>query len=157
MENIIDAIILGMGTYDVAHLFRHIFIVFCLFHITALFVAADFVSGTATAKKLKEPLRSRRYRKSLEKLLWYWGVQLLVGVVGLIGTLFDFYNWPYLSIVAALCICWVEFKSMREHAKRRKDQTSKIPEALNEIIDFMGGAEEVKHAIKDMARRKLEV
>lgn len=156
MDSIIEAIRMGMEPYDVAHFYRHLFVMFCLFHLTALFVMADFVSGTQTAKKLKEPLRSRRYRKSIEKLLWYWGVQLLVGAVGLVGTLLSVYQWPWLSIVAALCICWIEGKSMREHAKRRKDQTSKIPEALNEIVDFMGGADEVKEAIIKMAKRKLQ-
>lgn len=156
MDAIYDAISLGMGGYDMAHFYRHLFIVFCLFHLTMLFVFADFISGTQTAKKLKEPLRSHRYRKTIEKLLWYWGAQLLMAAIGLVGTMFDFYKWPYLSIFAALGICWIELKSMCEHAKRRKDHTSKIPEVLNELVDFVGGADEVKQIIVNAAKRKLE-
>lgn len=148
MEYIIDAIRLGMSGYDVGHLFRHIFVCFVLFHLTPCFVVADFISGTCTAKKLKEPLRSHRFRKSIEKQCWYWLAQILVFIFGLIGTLFDFYYWPYLSIVVTAAICVIEVKSMLEHAKRRRCHTAKIPEAIQEIANLVGGVENLKDILQ---------
>lgn len=143
------------ATYDVAHLFWHLAIIFYLILLTGLFSLADMFSGVYTAKKTGERLRSHRYRKTIEKITWYWFFQILVAAVGLVGTLFPWYNLPYLSIAAALCICVIEGKSIWEHVKRRKDRLAKLPEILNEFIDLIGDADEVKESIKIVAKKKL--
>ena len=149
--------ILGQGVveYNFPHLIWHLAIIFYLILLTGLFSVADMCSGVYTAKKTGERLRSHRYRKTIEKITWYWFFQILVAAVGLVGTLFQWYNLPYLSIAAALCICVIEGKSIWEHTKRRKDRLSKLPEILNEIIDLIGDADEVKESIKIIAKKKL--
>lgn len=67
-----------------------------------VFSIADTISGVYTAKKTGEKLRSHRLRKMFEKMAIYWFFQSLVGIVGLILSLFPFYNLPYLSIVFAI-------------------------------------------------------
>lgn len=134
MEEIINA----MAGYDVSHLYRHFIICFFLFIITAGFCVLDFISGTRTAKVLGERLRSHRFRKTIEKMTWYWLFQLLGFLFGLMGTVFAWYEWPYISIVIAVAIGAIETKSMLEHAKRRKCRTAKIPETVRELSDWLG-------------------
>lgn len=157
MENYFEIIKAGMGDYSLHHLVWHLTIVaFCIL-VTGVFSMADTASGIYTAKKTKEKLRSHRLRKTFEKMAVYWFFQILVGMVGVIFSLFPWYNLPYLSIVFAAMICVAEGRSMWEHSRRRKDGVAKIPETLQELIDIVGGEEEVKHALLDFIQKRLGV
>lgn len=115
---------------------------------------ADTISGIYTAKKTGEKLRSHRLRKTFEKMAVYWFFQTLVAAVGIIFTLFSFYNLPYLSILLAAAICVTEGRSMYEHARRRRDGVAKIPETMQELIDLLGGEEELKRALLGIIHRQ---
>ena len=103
---------------------------------------------------LGEKIRSRKLRKGLEKLSFYWGAQIAASLVGTIGLLFTWYNLPYMTIFVTLAVAWTEGKSYREHFIRRKDGVAKIPETLQEMIDFFG-EDELKTTLRAIARRKL--
>lgn len=157
MENFVEIIKIGMGDYSLHHLVWHLSIVaFCIL-TSGLFSVADTVSGIYTAKKTGEKLRSHRLRKMFEKMAVYWFFQVLVGIVGLILSLFPFYNLPYLSILFAIMICAAEGCSMWEHSRRRHDGVAKLPEAVQELIDLAGGEDELKRALLDMVRKRLGV
>lgn len=157
MENFVEIIKIGMGDYSLCHLLWHLSIVaFCIL-TSGLFSVADTVSGIYTAKKTGEKLRSHRLRKMFEKMAVYWFFQVLVGVVGLILSLFPFYDLPYLSILFAIMICAAEGRSMWEHSRRRHDDVAKLPEAVQELIDLAGGEDELKRALLDMVRKRLGV
>lgn len=152
-----EIIKIGMGDYSLHHLAWHVSIVaFCIL-TSGVFSVADTVSGIYTAKKTGEKLRSHRLRKMFEKMAVYWFFQVLVGIVGLILSLFPFYNLPYMSILFAVMICIAEGKSMWEHAQRRKDGVAKLPEAVQELIDLAGGEEELKLALLDIVRKRLGI
>lgn len=154
-QSIFEIIKIGMGDYSLHHLAWHLSIVaFCIL-TSGLFSVADTASGIYTAKKTGEKLRSHRLRKMFEKMAVYWFFQVLVGIVGLILSLFPFYNLPYLSILFAIMICMTEGRSMWEHSKRRRDGVAKLPEAVQELIDLAGGEEELKHALLDLVRKRL--
>lgn len=154
-QSIFEIIKIGMGDYSLHHLAWHLSIVaFCIL-TSGLFSVADTVSGIYTAKKTGEKLRSHRLRKMFEKMAVYWFFQVLVGIVGLILSLFPFYNLPYLSIFFAIMICMTEGRSMWEHSKRRRDGVAKLPEAVQELVDLAGGEEELKHALLDLVRKRL--
>lgn len=157
MENYFEIIKLGMGDYSLHHLVWHLTIVaFCIL-VTGVFSLADTASGIYTAKKTREKLRSHRMRKTFEKMAVYWFFQILVGMVGVIFSLFPWYNLPYLSIIFAAMICVAEGRSMWEHSRRRKDGVAKIPETVQELIDIVGGEEEVKRALLDFVQKRLGV
>lgn len=157
MENFVEIIKIGMGDYSLHHLVWHLSIVaFCIL-TSGLFSVADTVSGIYTAKKTGEKLRSHRLRKMFEKMAVYWFFQVLVGIVGLILSLFPFYSLPYLSILFAIMICAAEGRSMWEHSRRRHDGVAKLPEAVQELIDLAGGEDELKRALLDMVRKRLGV
>lgn len=157
MEEFIEVIKIGMGDYSLHHLAWHLLIVaFCIV-ATGVFSLADTISGIYTAKKTGEKLRSHRLRKTFEKMAVYWFFQTLVAIVGVILTLLPWYNLPYLSIALAVAICVTEGHSMWEHSRRRKDGVAKIPETVQELIDIVGGEEEVKRALLDFVQKRLGV
>lgn len=146
-----------MGDYSLHHLVWQLTIVaFCIL-LTGMFSIADTASGIYTAKKTGERLRSHRLRKTFEKMAVYWFFQILVGMVGVILSLFSWYNLPYLSIVFAAMICVAEGRSMWEHSKRRKDGVAKVPEAMQELIDLVGGEEELKRVLVTFVQKRLGV
>lgn len=147
----------GMGDYSPHHPVWHLLIVSVCIFVTGIFSIADTISGVYTAKKAGEKLRSHRLRKMFEKMAVYWFFQTLVGLVGLILSLFPFYNLPYLSILFSIMICVTEGKSMWEHSRRRKDGVAKLPEAVQELVELAGGVEELKHALLDLVKKRLGV
>lgn len=157
MESFIDIIVEGMGDYSLHHLAWHLLIVaFCIL-ATGVFSVADTMSGIYTAKKTGEKLRSHRLRKTFEKMAVYWFFQLLVAIVGLIFSLMSWYDLPYMSMVLAVAICITEGRSMWEHSKRRKDGVAKIPETVQELIDLVGGEEELKQTLLALLQKRLGV
>lgn len=157
MENFIEVIKIGMGDYSLHHLAWHLLIVsFCIL-TTGVFSIADTISGIYTAKKTGEKLRSHRLRKTFEKMAVYWFFQTLVAIVGVILTLLPWYNLPYLSIILAVAICVTEGRSMWEHSRRRKDGVAKIPETMQELIDLVGGEEELKRTLINLVHKRLGV
>lgn len=157
MNEFIEIIKIGMGDYSLHHLAWHLLIVaFCIL-TTGVFSIADTISGIYTAKKTGEKLRSHRLRKTFEKMAVYWFFQTLVAIVGVILTLLPWYNLPYLSIALAVAVCVTEGRSMWEHSRRRKDGVAKIPETVQELIDIVGGEEEVKRALLDFVQKRLGV
>lgn len=157
MEDFIEVIKIGMGDYSLRHLAWHLLIVaFCIL-TTGVFSVADTVSGIYTAKKTGERLRSHRLRKTFEKMAVYWFFQILVAIVGLIFSLMPWYNLPYLSMILAVGICITEGRSMWEHSRRRKDGVAKIPETMQELIDLVGGEDELKRTLISLVQKRLGV
>lgn len=157
MEDFIEVIKIGMGDYSLHHLAWHLLIVaFCIL-TTGVFSVADTVSGIYTAKKTGEKLRSHRLRKAFEKMAVYWFFQILVAIVGLIFSLMPWYNLPYLSMILAVGICITEGRSMWEHSRRRKDGVAKIPETMQELIDLVGGEDELKRTLISLVQKRLGV
>lgn len=145
----------GMDGYSLPHLVWHLLIVAVCILITGAFSVADTISGVYTAKKTGEKLRSHRLRKTFEKMAVYWFFQILVGLLGLVLTVFSFYDLPYFSIALMLGICITELISMREHSKRRKDGIAKITETVRELVELVGGKDEARQALLEFMQKQL--
>lgn len=155
METFFEVIKLGMGDYSLHHLAWHLLIVAVCIVITGVFSIADTISGIYTAKKTGEKLRSHRLKKTFEKMMIYWFFQTLVAIVGVIFSLMPWYNLPYMSIILAVSICLTEMYSMWEHSKRRRDGVAKIPETMQELIDLVGGEEELKKTLINLVQKRI--
>lgn len=149
-----DFFSMALTGYDMGHLYRHIVVCFALFLLTIAVCGIDFISGTWTAKKLHEPLRSHKFRKTVEKIAWYWLIQLLGFLFGLMGTVFTWYEWPYISMAIAAAIVLIEGRSVMEHSKRRKCRTAKIPESIRDMAEWIGD-EALKKSIQELARKRV--
>ena len=62
-----------------------------------------------------------------------------------------------MSIIFAAMICIAEGRSMWEHSRRRKDNVAKVPEAVQELIDLVGGEEELKRTLITLVQKRLGV
>ncbi len=156
METYFEIIKLGMGDYSIYRLIWQLTIVaFCII-VTGIFSVADAYSGIRTAKAVGEKTRSHRYRKTIEKMTWYWFFQILVCIVGIILSVFTWYNLPYLSILLMLGICYIEGKSMWEHSKRRKDHVSKLDDVVHELVELIGGEDEARKIILSLIHKKTD-
>lgn len=149
-----DIFSIAFSNYDIGHLYRHLIVCFILFLITVAVCVIDFVSGIYTAKKLGEPLRSRKLRMTVEKISWYWHIQLLAFILGLMGTVFSWYEWPYISMGITVAIIVIEGKSVFEHSRRRKCRTAKIPETIRDMTEWIGD-DELKKSIQELARKRV--
>lgn len=156
METYFEFLKLGMSAYSLPHLAWHLAIVAYCIVGSGVFSVADTVSGIYTAKKTGEKLRSHRLRKTFEKMAVYWFFQILVAIVGILLSPLSWYDLPYLSMAFALAICVNEGISMWEHSCRRKDGVAKITETTQNMIDFLGGEEELKKMVKAMMQKKID-
>lgn len=154
METITEIFTLELGENFFKHLIFHFAVVFFLYLIPPALAAVDLKLATSVAKMHGEKIRSHKLRKCLEKVTLYWAIQFAATVMGCAGLLFPWYNLPYLTIVATVAVGCIEFLSFKEHLKRRKDGLAKIPETMQEIIEFIG-KDEVRSMVIEIAKRKM--
>lgn len=155
METIREIFTLELGENFFSHLIFHFAVVFFLYLIPPALAAVDLKLATSVARMHGERIRSHKLRKCLEKVTLYWALQFAATVLGGTGLLFPWYNLPYLTITATIAIGCIEILSYREHLKRRKDNIAKIPETVQEIIEFVGGVDELKGMLSGALRKKL--
>ncbi len=155
MDTLTDIFTFELGENFFNHLIFHFAVVFYLYLIPPVLAAVDLKLATSVAKMHGERIRSHKLRKCLEKVTLYWALQFAATVLGCAGLLFPWYNLPYLVMVATAAIAYIEFLSYREHLKRRKDNIAKIPETVQEIIEFVGGVDELRGLISGALRKKL--
>ena len=88
----------------------------------------------------------------------YWRIMLLGFVFDLIGVIFPWYGYPYLSIVICVGIMCIEIKSVWEHAKKRKSRVADIPDIIEEVIKATNKpeAEKAINLIKDIIDDKKD-
>lgn len=155
METFFNIFQLELGENFFNHLKFHFAIAFLLYFIPPVLAAVDLKLAISTARMLGERVRSHKLRKCLEKVTVYWTIQFAAMVLGSIGLLWPWYNLPYFTIVATLCIGFTEFFSYKEHLSRRKDGLSKIPETMQEIIEFID-KDELRAVVVELAKRRME-
>lgn len=114
-------------------LFLGIFLGICLLVISAIML--DLWDGVSTAKKLHKKVHSHKLRVTVQKMSEYWRFIFIGFLVDCIGFLFSFYVLPFVVMIFGLGLIVVEIKSMFEHAKRRKSQTSQLPYIWQGIVD----------------------
>ena len=80
-------------------------------HVMLIFILIDFISGVWAAKKRKETLESRKFRKTLTKFLWYTVALILSFMMEKTFNL----SWSNLSGIIGGFICFIELKSIFEN------------------------------------------
>ena len=103
---------------------------------TFVFIAniIDFWSGRDTAKALGEPIDSKGYRKTFVKIGDYYRVLMFALLFDLIGSLFEFYNLPFATLLGSVAVIAIELKSVIENSRRKKSHSAEIPQIIKEII-----------------------
>ncbi|TSA23995.1 MAG: holin [Bacteroidetes bacterium] len=80
-------------------------------HVMLIFILIDFISGVWAARKRKETLESRKFRKTLTKFLWYTVALILSFMMEKTFNL----SWSNLSGIIGGFICFIELKSIFEN------------------------------------------
>lgn len=136
---------------DLPHLYRHFGINLGLWFLTICAVLIDLWDAIYTARQMGIKVRSHKLRMTINKMGEYWRIMLLGFVFDLIGVIFPWYGYPYLSIVICVGIMLIEIKSVWEHAKRRKSKVGELPDIIEEVIKVASKpeAEAVLNRFKD--------
>lgn len=157
-----------MGLVDITSaLTRHVELEHVIIHgvvefgcMVALVVAPliDLWDGVYTAKKLHEPIRSHRIRKTVQKIGEYWRLMFIALLVDTFGILFPWYALPYLSVAVTVGIIVIEGKSIWEHARRRKSELVQLKDIASRIIECANEKDAGKliKAIKEELDKKEE-
>lgn len=143
---------------DMPHIYRHFGINLGLWFLVIFAVLIDLWDAIYTARKLGVKVRSHKLRMTINKMGEYWRIMLLGFVFDLIGVIFPFYAYPYLSILICVGIVLIEIKSVYEHARRRKSRVADIPDIIEEVIKATNKpeAEKAINLIKDLIDDKKD-
>ena len=108
-------------------------------------ICADLVAGLRKAKKEKKLRTSFGFRKTLDKILQYYGVLFFLSFIDilqmyLIGGLINEMGWklfafPIITFIGTIYICIIEYRSIKE--KRDAKENARIDEItrlLSEMI-----------------------
>lgn len=157
--NNIMLFITAMGeVVDLPHLYRHFGINLGLWLLVIFAVLIDLWDAIYTARQLGKKIHSHKLRMTINKMGEYWRIMLLGFVFDLIGVVFPFYVYPYLSVLICVGIVLIEIKSVWEHARKRKSQVVEIPNIIEEVIKATNKpeAEKAIKLIKDLIDDKKE-
>lgn len=136
----------------------HLFgiILLCILGATLLAVLLDLRDGVSTAKRCGQKIHSHKLRVTVGKIIEYWQFIFLAFLADGVGAFMPFFGLPYITILFGLGVIFIEGKSMLEHAKRRKSGVAKLPSAVAEIVEVVGGVDELRSLIAEVARRHAE-
>jgi len=119
-------------TQDIGHGMTIIFMCFVLVFFS---VIIDLYTGVSAAKKLKEKIRSRILRKTINKILSYYSIMAFGIFIDFLGLCFPWYIIPYSCILATLACILIEGKSVIENHAKVKNPAAEIPETVMEIAE----------------------
>lgn len=94
----------------------------------------DFWSGRNTARALGEKIDSKGARRTFTKVVDYYRVLSFGLLFDLIGSFFDFYAMPFVSVLGALAVISIECLSVIENSRRKKSHAADVPEMVKKIV-----------------------
>lgn len=112
----------------------HMAVTLFFWFIMFLAICIDLWDGLYTAKKIGEPIKSHILRRTFQKAGEYWRIMLFGMLFDLVGMLFAWYIIPFMTLVLTIGVLIIEFRSMMEHSRKRKDGIQNIPDVIAGII-----------------------
>lgn len=159
LNNILQFISAMSEVVDLPHIYRHLGINLGLWLLVIITVLIDLWDAIYTARRLGIKIHSHKLRMTINKMGEYWRIMLLGFVFDLIGVIFPFYVYPYLSILICVGIVLIEMKSVWEHAVKRKSKAAQLPKIVGRIVECATTeeAEQLVKTIKDFYDDKKEI
>lgn len=136
-------------TQDVGH---GIMVMFLCFVLVLLSVVIDLFTGVQAAKKCKEKLQSRIFRRTVNKVISYLTVVFFGIFIDILGLCFPWYAIPYCCIITTLCCILIEGKSVIENHAKAKNPAASVPETVAEIAEWLKNHEDVLRELKNKAK-----
>lgn len=130
------------------------FIYLCVFGA----IAMDLWSGVRKAKKRHEMRASQGYKRTVDKIARYYNMLLVVSIMDSLLIVSQAHIFcglpclPYLSIIGALFLCFIELKSIFEKAE---DKT-KFAESALLAGKIIANKDDLKKLVEELTNKKQE-
>ena len=121
--------------FEAQHLYQHLGLCLIMWVVIFCVVLLDLADAVHTAKVTGEKIHSHGLRLTVIKFGEYWRFLLFGFLFDLLGVIFPWYGYPYMTIVITIGLAVIEFKSLLEHAKKRKSKTAELPNIIKDIVE----------------------
>ncbi len=134
-------------------LMRTFIVIFILWVMVLIAVFCDMWTGLKKAKALHEKVDSQGMRRTFSKASDYYSVMFMLLLLDVIGNVFPWYAFPYISILGIVGVIYIELKSMFENLKAKRSAAANIPDAIRQIVQCKdaGKAAEILQTLKGIA------
>lgn len=127
-------------------------IVGILWLIVFVAMTLDLISGWKKAKERNEARTSYGLRRTVTKAVLYYALMLFAFLFDCIGTFF--YPLPYVSVVAAGFLIFIEGKSILEKA-HDKDKR-RLNKNLGDLSILLENREDLLKGLSELVKKQLE-
>jgi hypothetical protein len=94
----------------------------------------DFYSGTSTARALGEKLQSHGFRRTITKIGDYVKVLMFALMFDALGSLFEFYVIPFVTMLCTISVILIEGRSVVENSRRKHSHAADVPDIVKKIV-----------------------
>lgn len=96
-------------------------------------VIIDLCTGLSKAIAKRDAIMSNPLRRTLVKVLEYWGLQMIALIIDLLLCLTPIEH-PYTTMFVSIAIVAIEIKSVFENLSERKSAAAKVQDIVTKII-----------------------
>lgn len=119
---------------NMAAVYRHIIVILLCWLLMFISVLVDMWDGVQAARVMKERIDSRGLRRTFSKAGDYWRIMLFGLMFDVLGLLFTWYIFPYMTILLTVGVILIEFRSVWEHNRKKRSAAAQIPDMIADII-----------------------
>jgi hypothetical protein len=94
----------------------------------------DFYSGTSTARALGEKLQSHGFRRTITKIGDYVKVLMFALMFDALGSLFEFYVIPFVTMLCTISVILIEGRSVVENSRRKHSHAADVPDIVKKKL-----------------------
>lgn len=145
-------IIESLLTEDFVTLRLKLAIVSIMWLLVAIAISLDLISGWRKAKERGEQRTSYGLRRTVTKAVLYYALMLFAFMFDCIGMFF--YAEPYITLIAAAFLIFIEAKSILEKA-HEKDK-KKIGKSLEELTVIFENKDDLIKGITEIVKKQLK-
>ncbi|HMM04814.1 MAG: phage holin family protein [Dysgonomonas sp.] len=145
-------IIESLLTEDFVTLRLKLAIVSIMWLLVAIAISLDLISGWRKAKERGEQRTSYGLRRTVTKAVLYYALMLFAFMFDCIGMFF--YAEPYITLIAAAFLIFIEAKSILEKA-HEKDK-KKIGRSLEELTVIFENKDDLIKGITEIVKKQLK-
>jgi hypothetical protein len=117
---------------DWSHLHALLTVLAVLYACVLLSVLIDLAFGIKRAKRLKIIRTSLGYRRTVTKLISYFGLMLMLSIADIVASIV--LKMPYFTLIGTLGIVIVEAKSVFENIKQQEKGMEEIQRTLLKLL-----------------------
>jgi hypothetical protein len=130
---------------------RHAVLMFIIFYTGVLFaVMVDLFFGIKKARARGVARTSFGFRRTVSKLLEYFGLLILTTIIDLIASIIC--PLPYFTIIGSIALVFVELKSTYENIHAVNSAIEEVPEAVIDILRNRGSVENLMDILSTLQK-----